>query len=177
LDPSFSLDPYSSDDESPEALSRAILGQGQENGEGFGAGPGPDFGPAFGFGGPGLAKAPGAKINPAYLYLSMWACARHLSRQAEEIFRKSLEEQKALMEDLVGEASNDFGLAHHKIPRVEPPVLSFIFSSWLSLAAPYLTLDDGLWTPYEESREDATILLDRFDSVKASIWPGKGFLA
>jgi hypothetical protein len=107
----------------------------------------------------------------------MWACARHLSRQAEEIFNNSLKERQALMEELVGETSNDFGLAQQTAHRIEPPVVSFIFSSWLSLAAPYLTLDDGLWTPYEESREDATILLDRFVSVKATIWPDKSSLA
>ncbi|MDR2387191.1 MAG: hypothetical protein LBE80_06350 [Deltaproteobacteria bacterium] len=161
LDPTFSLDPYSKP-ESPESLAKAILGESPGPGASSGAGQGQSL---------------GLKTNPAYLYLSMWACARHLSRQAEEIFRKSLEERKTLMEELMGDANNDFGLEHQKAPSIEPPVLSFIFSSWLSLAAPYLTLDDGLWTPYEESREEATILLDRFASVKASIWPAKNSLA
>ncbi|MDR0622586.1 MAG: hypothetical protein LBJ61_12045 [Deltaproteobacteria bacterium] len=109
--------------------------------------------------------------NPAYLILTLWACSRHLSRQADEIVRNALNRRQALLDALSGQAGQAGALEREDNRPPEPTVLRALFSCWLTLAAPILGPDDGLWTPLEDSREEATRALAKHRSIKAKIWP------
>jgi hypothetical protein len=121
----------------------------------------------------------GRSADLAYLILSLWACAKSLTHQSDKIFNQAIGKHHALYQTILGdenEAENPDS-SQEMWPEYEPQAVKAIFSAWLTLAEPLLTPDDRLWTPLESRREEATLALSGFTSVKAKIWPEKNSLS
>ncbi|MDR2367956.1 MAG: hypothetical protein LBF58_07610 [Deltaproteobacteria bacterium] len=123
----------------------------------------------------GLVPA-GLGTDPAYLLLSLWACARHLSRQADEILNQAFGQRDALFHALTGGEYEGQPLTNNPASPFEPMDLFGVFSSWLQLASPGLKEGDWLWTPLEKNREEASATLARFGFTKVRIWPERSSL-
>lgn len=124
----------------------------------------------------GIGDMTGRSADPAYLVLSLWACAKTLAQQADDLLFQAMDRHQSMMEVLLGDQS-EVDLSQQTVrPEPQPVAMKGIFSAWLKLAGPLLTPEDRLWTPIECDREFAVEALALAPSVKARLWPGNSDL-